>query len=781
MQKGYLIAASAVLTVAIEANPLMALAQNAPNQAAVNNGTELEEIVITAQKQPEKLQDVPVAAVVISSETLANANLADLSDLNNLVPSVQLNGTINGRVPTGIRGISSVSNEQTVGISSGVAINIDGVPVPSDSFDANNIAGIQSVEVLLGPQSTLGGRTAASGLINLTTRGPTDEFGGFATTTATDDGEYRVEAFLSGPIVDRLDGSLSVYKSTTPYPITNLATGDKTTQDVSGFRGKLLFKVTDDLSVSLMTHYENTEGRGMNFVYTYITPGAPLLGAPVLSQAILLPGITPSMTNLNYSSPVTTAGGSHRDKDASLIIEDKLPGGYTLTSTTAYQYEDQHQVQDLFTVNEYFWNVLTGGHAPPFYDTQSQDTTVTQSSEELKLASPTDLPVSFLVGAFLSYTKVDELYVRTLLPAELDDHVISDTKTYDLYGRATWKITPSTSLIPGLRFNHDEIGYQYEEVVDAVVFPTEVVGPYYSASSSSANTVVGDIALKQQLTDNVMAYASYSRGYSPAAYNTSAVLFSNDPLAPVGKESINSYEIGVKGSFLDRKLIANADLFDTVYSHYQIQSYSSVAGAITPPLQLESVGKAETKGLEANVDWLATSLTRVSLSAAYIDAKFVVYDNAPCYGTGAAIQTVGCVTEVVSGQSQQVQNVSGDTMPNSPKFKGTLAVDQRVPLGTLPYELVLSGTFSYRTSAQMLPDQNPYAIQAGFGLLNLSGTVQTHDGKYSARLFVNNVTNHHYYTDIEDFWTGPWSSNAVIGQPARDAERYAGIKFTVNF
>jgi len=148
-------------------------------------GTELTEIVITAQKRSEKLMDVPVAAQVVSTQTLADANIADLSDLNNLVPSVQLNGTINGRVPTGIRGISSVSNEQTVGISSGVAINIDGVPVPSDSFDANNVAGIERVEVLLGPQSTLGGRTAATGLINLVTRGPSDTLQGFATTTAT--------------------------------------------------------------------------------------------------------------------------------------------------------------------------------------------------------------------------------------------------------------------------------------------------------------------------------------------------------------------------------------------------------------------------------------------------------------------------------------------------------------------------------------------------------------------------------------------------------------------
>jgi iron complex outermembrane receptor protein len=506
-----------------------------------------------------------------------------------------------------------------------------------------------------------------------------------------------------------------------------------------------------------------------------------LLGAPPLSQAVLLPGITPSTRNLVYSSPVTTAGGSHRDKDASLIIEDRLPGGYTLTSTTAYQYENQHQVQDLFTVDEYFWNVLTGGHAPPFYDTQSQNTTVTQASEEIKLVSPTNQAVSFVAGGFLSDTKVDERYLRTLLPAYLDDHVISVTKTYDVYGRATWKITPTTSLITGLRFNHDEISYTYDEVSDAVVFPTEVVGPYFSASSSSSNTVVGDITLKQQFTDSVMGYASYSRGYSPAAYNTSAVLFSNAPLTPVGKESINSYEIGAKGTYLDRRLTLNADIFDTIYSDYQIQSYSSVPGAITPPLQLESVGKAETRGVEANMEWLATSLTRLSLSAAYIDAKFVTYDNAPCYGTGAAIQTVGCVTSVVGGQSQQVQNVSGLPMPNSPKFKATLTAEQRVPLPGQRYELVFGGTYSYRTRAQMLPDQNPYAIQPGFGLLNLSGTLQTSDGKYSARLFVNNVTNHVYYTDIEDFWTGPWASNAVIGQPARDAQRYAGLKLTASF
>jgi iron complex outermembrane receptor protein len=767
MRIGYIFATSAVLVLVGASRWAEAL-----DESPADTQPQLEEIVITAQKRTEKLQDVPVSAMVVSAQALANANIADLSDLNNLVPSVQLNGTINGRVPTGVRGISSTSNEQTVGISSGVAINIDGVPVPSDSFAANNVAGIQNIEVLLGPQSTLGGRTAASGLINLTTRGPSETLEGFATTTVTDDGEYRLEGFLSGPLSDRISASLSAYKATTAYPITNLATGDKTTQDVAGARLKFRFEVTENLDVTLMARSENTEGRGANLVYAYITPGHDLLFTPgPFTQALMLPGYTPSWKNLVYSSPVTTAGGSHRDGDYSVIVEDRLAGGYTLVSTTAYSEEKQAQTQDLFAVNDFFWHTLTGQTV--FYNTQSQTATVKQQSEELKIVSPADQTVSWLAGLFYSDVNVDEIYIRTLPPALLDVHVVPDTKTYDAYARSTWKFLPTTSLVTGLRFNHDQISDRYNQYGSAGVSPPT----YTSISSASSNTVVGDVSLKQQLSGNVMAYLSYSRGYSPAAYNTSAVLTSNDKQIPVGKESINSYELGVKGSYLDHTLNLNADIFDTIYTDYQIQSYAYAPGQLTPPLDLTSVGKAQTRGAEIAGEWLATSTTKLSLAAAYIDAKFVSYDNAPCYGLQTAAE--GCITPA-SGASPS-QNVSGDTMPNSPKFKATFGAEQRVPLPGIPYELLFGGTYSYRTSAQMLPDQNPYAIQGAFGLLNLRAGVQSSNGKFSATAFINNVTNHHYFSDVEDFWSGPWNGNAVIGQPARDSERYAGLKLTVSF
>ena len=428
---------------------------------------------------------------------------------------------------------------------------IDGVPVPSDSFDANNVMGFQSIEVLLGPQSTLGGRTAASGLINLTTRGPTDSPYAFVNTTATTDSEYRLEGFLSGPIGNGVEGSLDAYGRRTPYPITNLTLDSTTTQDVYGVRAKLKIAITDDLDLTLMGHYENTVSRGFNFVYIYITPGNTFLfpGSP-FTQAVMLPGIKPSWQNLDYTSPVSTAGSTYRDTDYSAIINYRLPGGYTMTSTTAHTQENQHQVQDIFAVNEYYWTVLTGTPTTVFNNTQQQITTVSQTSEELKILSPADQTFSWLSGFFYSDTSVNEHGLRTFPAAPVNNFVAPTTDTYDLYGRSTLNVTPSTSLITGLRFNHDVIRYR----IDQLASPQA----YHSSGSATNNTLLGDIAVKQQLTSDVMSYVSYSRGYGPAAYNTAAELTSNSALAPVSRENIDSFEIGTKGSYLNRRVILNA-------------------------------------------------------------------------------------------------------------------------------------------------------------------------------------------------------------------------------
>ena len=756
----------------------------ADTSATSGPSDQLAEIMITAQKVTQRIEDAPVAAQVVSSQQLTQANIADISDLNNLVPSLQLNGTINGRVPMGIRGISSVSNEATVGMSSGVAIMIDGIPVPSDSFAANNLMGIQSAEVLLGPQSTLGGRTAASGEINFTTRNPTPTLQGYANATTTSDGEYRVEGFLSGPLSDNVQASLDAWRTTTPYPIKNLTLNQYSNVDTYGGRAKVKFLLTDDLDVTLTARDSNSVGHGFNFVYLYVTPGNTFLfpGSP-FTQAAVFPGLTLSHRNLDYTSPVPDAGSDYRDTDYSVIINYSLPGGYTLTSTSAYTQENQHQVQDLFAINEYFWQVLTGSTV--FRNIQEQINEVIQSSEELKIVSPTDRPFSWLGGLFYSDDSVDERGLRALPPALIDDYVRPTSVSYDAYLRANWKFLPSTSLIPGLRFNHDDLSYSYFQGSP---------GPYRSAGSTQDNTVVGDVTLQQQLAPNSMAYLTFARGYSPAVYNTSAVMTSNSPMQPIPRETIDSYELGTKGTYFNKTLTLNADVFDTIYHDYQIQTYVNAPGVLTPPLQLASAGKAETRGLEIDADWLATPMTELNFAASYIRAKFDAYPNAACYPTEPAVTTTTYGWQPPAGQCAQYmlngkasgspyQNTTGDAMPNAPRFKANLSITQRIPLADHPYQWVLGANYVVRTGAQMLADQNPQAFQGGFGLLNLNAAFQSTDGKQSATLFVRNVTNHIYYTDIEDFWNGLWSTgpnggNAVIGQPARDAQRYFGLNLS---
>jgi len=160
---------SASMTAMAMVLPGVALAQQTPARSGANDTAE---IIVTAQKRPEKLQEIPVAAAVLSQAAVAAAHVVDLSDINRVVPSVELKGTFNGRVPYGIRGISTNANEGAIGLTSGVSIQVDGVPVPADSFAVNTITDVAQLEVLKGPQATLGGRTASAGVINFVTVAP---------------------------------------------------------------------------------------------------------------------------------------------------------------------------------------------------------------------------------------------------------------------------------------------------------------------------------------------------------------------------------------------------------------------------------------------------------------------------------------------------------------------------------------------------------------------------------------------------------------------------------
>lgn len=269
---------------------------------------QIETVVITAEKRTERLQDAPVAVSVVNTDALQANDATDISDINKLVPSVQLNGTINGRVPLAVRGISSDSNEAAVGLSSGVEILFDGVPVPSDSYAGNQLEDVIGIEVLKGPQSTLGGRTASAGELNIITHKPSDIWTGSVDATVTNDNEEHLQGYVAGPLGDKTSFSLTGWGHGVQYPIQNLNNGKYVQVESYGARAKFEFKPTSNLDILLSGHLSEMKSTGMNFVYSYVTPGASLLcgfacppGWP-LTQAALFPNVTPSMDNQKYLS-----------------------------------------------------------------------------------------------------------------------------------------------------------------------------------------------------------------------------------------------------------------------------------------------------------------------------------------------------------------------------------------------------------------------------------------------------------------------------------------------
>lgn len=748
---------------------------------------QLEEVVITSQKRTEKLSDTTVTASVLSSESLDNGGVSDISDISKMVPAVSLAGTFNGRVPLAVRGVESQSNEAAVGIASGVGIEIDGIPVPSDSFAANEVEDIANIEVLEGPQATLGGRTATSGVINYITHKPTNFWTGSTTDTFTTDGERHITGTLSGPITDHVAFSISAWDHYTEFPVKNLTLDQNSSDDSYGARAKIKVALTDDFDATLMTRLSSNRSNGFNFAYSYIYPGAYILagpggGPPFWSQQALFPSsVHINANNTDYASPMNQASETRFDADASLNLEYRL-GDYTLTSTTAYQHETRRSIQDLFAVNEYFGDVAQAVLGIPFAfgNIQSQYVNSGQTTEEIKLASPAQDRFNYVAGLFYSDDRTQLHEIRPFFPALLNSEITPETSTYDAYIHANYKLLDNTTLTGGMRVNFDSLKYTIDQ--HAYNPGSGPVAPIFSSGSSDSSAVVGDIGIKQQVTPEANVYFTYTRGYAPEVYNTAFYLTEPGTLQPVNQEKINSFELGSKGRYFDGKVLFNASLFDTVYSNYQIQTYINVPGAAAGILDLTSAGEAETRGAEISTQVRPWSGGHIGFDAAYTSAIFNKYQGGPCYfaGTVTSLYPSSCYFD--ASQNTWRSDLSGKTMPNAPKIKLHLSAEQSFDLAsTIPYTALVGFDASYRARAQMQADQNPYTIQNAYGILNLHATLLDNNGNYSLTVFVNNVTDTHYSVDVEDFWASPWGSNAVVRQPARDTNRYGGVRLNAQF
>ena len=465
-----LLGAAVCMALVITASP--ARAQGSAPAVAT-----LEEVVVTAQKRSENLQEIPKEVQVVSDTQLRNSNVTGLADLVKLVPSMS------GPNSNGMGGLISMRGVGTaapsVGATQKVGVVLDDVPMPTRARSAANLLDVAQVEVLPGPQGTLAGRNATGGLVNMVTRKPSrDTLTASFDTSGTGDHDYIGGVYVSAPFNDRLAWSLSGNYQDQRGLAYNIALNkwDVATRNF-GVRGKLLWTVDDNTETTLTYnhYYELNEGGGVSgwsSIYRQIDiPLANIVSALECISATsptaacststagkktftqLLPGITPSPDNVNYYS--ISRQRTERTGDAANLRYERSIDAGNFVVVGSWLNEKFPQVQDWLNYPNVNLDLR-----PEFDGYAHVPNTTKQKTFEARFASRTDQPWTYLGGVFWSDLVNDFEYQRYQQPFWA--RRVFGSGSSALFGSTSYTFPSNTTIRGGLRFERDKIDYTWK-------------------------------------------------------------------------------------------------------------------------------------------------------------------------------------------------------------------------------------------------------------------------------------------------------------------------------
>ncbi len=781
MRKSILLASAAVTVLAA---PCLAAAQEK------SESTGLAEIVVTATKRSANLQSVPVAVTAITGETIQNQRINEFGDLTRAAASLTLTqSTASPNNAIILRGIGTYAF--SIGVEPSVAVIIDDVPVVQQAQAFDNLADVERIEVLRGPQGTLFGKNASAGAINIVTRDPSPRLEGRASATVTTDHAYKVDGALSGPISDSTGYRVSAYYGHYDGNVRNLSNGHRLNDNTSyGVHGKLRSELTDKLVLSLSGSYARSKSDGTAATLRYIdlnyipagatTPVIPKYnGVPILPA---LAGITPGPNNRRTR---VDDDGFTDNKQASFSGKLSYDLGFAnLISVTSYQDWKYNFSADVdgtdLAVNGAAPNV-TNPIAPGVGVSNSGPYHATSFTQEVRLTSKTEGPLSYVIGAFYADSKTTRAFQRgpALILANWTGW--QSTRSLAAFAGVDYKFPTNTTVSGAVRLNNERIQDSFVNLLStATVYtsPTSIgtcgAGSQLCAGTNTDTVATWKLSVNQELAPRVTGYVSVATGYKGFAYDISSGYTPLRTQNPVQPEKSTSYEGGIKSRFFDNRVQLNVAAFLTNYNNFQAQSSQYINGALQQ--KLNNVGKLRTKGVEVEaqakpVDWL-----RLDASVAYTDAQVLSFPNAACY-PGQAQTGVGCAPSTNPPGLGNVQDRSNTQLPNSPKLKFNLGASLEHDLGG-DMKGVLGLTYQHQSKVNFDLLGNPLAEQKGYGVLNASASVEKGDIK--ATLFVNNLFNEHFVSGIGDGF-GSYGVHLTTQVLSRDSDRYFGLKVETKF
>jgi iron complex outermembrane receptor protein len=780
-----------------------ALAQATPSSdqpTAVQDSSSLEEIIVTAQKREQNLQSVPVAVTALGAEAIANSRIADFSDLARAAPSLTITQTTtspNNSIV--LRGIGTFAF--SIGVEPSVAVIIDDMPVVQQAQAFDNLADLERIEVLKGPQGTLFGKSASAGVVNIVTKDPDNQFSGMISATAATDGDYRVEGVVSVPLTDRAGLRVTGFWHDFQGNVRNLTSNTRLNdQQNYGVRAKFKGELTDTLSFTLTGAYSKATQDGTTSTLRGIFgSGTPIAGGAPLAPTLV--GISPGAGN--YRSRVDTLGAT-TNKTASIAGKINLDLGFAdLISITAYQDWKYRFEYDFDFTDVSLFGPGTGGLAQrgPFHSTNL--------TEELRLVSSGSSALKYVVGGFYSDADTFRAFQRGPNTAVASWQATNGSKSLGLFAQLDYTLPTDTTISGGIRYNREKIGVAFDNLLGTATANQCAVGNPLCRGSNTDSVVTWKASVSQNLAPQVMAFASVARGYKGFAYDivtgfnparVNAALNGTAPgltgVGPIKPETSTSYELGLKSRFLDNRIQFNLIGFYTDYNNFQAQSAILVGTPPAPQFVLNNVGTLRTKGLELEVQAKPTRWLRLDAGATYTDAVMTRFPNAQGYpgqtgalwnGTTSVLSSnctsAAAATALTPRTTCSFQDRSGAQLPNSPKFKWSAAATTEFPLGD-----DTKGTFivSYQHQSSVSFDLlgNPYLRQGAYGVMNASLGIAFNDIKVTA--FVNNLFDKHYASSMADNFGLAGGSAGNDTHPiyqflSRDSQRYAGLKVAMTF
>ena len=577
--------------------------------ADTSSSTTVGEVVVTAQRRSERLQDVPASISVVSRAAIAKAGINSTEDLSRASPSlnVQFYGSF---MQPAIRGVSSTG--AAVGDNSNVALYIDGVYQPMQQATLIDLPDVEQIEILKGPQGALYGQNATGGAILVNSFSPKFTPTARASISYGNYNAVDARAYVSGPINDYFAVSLTGGYDDHEGFRTQVVTGQRDLGLHSNtLRGKLLFKPSDSAKITLAAYYTRRSDSASyaSFAINNNTYGNNFFLTPV-----------PAVTNPHQYGTDPRANSDTKEFGGSLRGEFNVAGG-TFTTISAITKSR----------NTYFYDADSS--PANFYDGFQPHNTSDYFTQEVDYTSGNFGPFSASLGAF--YLKGNEesgsptLFVTTglhfpvtLMPAPPTPAAPNhpgfqgvDKEIYAAYGELTYHVTDKLTLTAGGRYSSETQSGYYAVPPSSVVFQ-------YPLGPATWTKFTPRITARYQLTPTSNVYASYNQGFKSGVLYPSA-----DPITkPVSPETISAYEIGYKGQILPN-LSVNAALY-----HYD---YTNMQFVIFEPLLLtykdQNAASSSITGADIDAIWNVTHDFTLTANLAFLQAKFVKFPAAQIF------------------------------------------------------------------------------------------------------------------------------------------------------